>query len=109
MEDLIEVINRRQEERAASTTAEQAEPVQDSTEGKVNPVARFLRMLNAVAVAELPTIGGAAIVMSIIAILVSIKFISVEFMVILVLGTIIKYSFQAGVVWQRVRSGKGRA
>ena len=76
---------------------------------KDNPVARFLAMANIVAKKEAPVACGAAIVMSIIAILVSIKFISVEFMVILVLGTLIKYSFQAGVVWQRVRSGKGRA
>lgn len=75
---------------------------------KDNPVARFLAMANIVAKKEAPVACGAAIVMSIIAILVSIKFISVEFMVILVLGTLIKYSFQAGVVWQRLRSGKGR-
>lgn len=91
------------------TTKKPPEGMQTPVEAKPNPVAIFLAKSSIVAQKEFPVIGGATVVMSIIAFLVSIKFISVQFMVILVLGTIIKYSFQAGVVWQRVRSGKGRA
>lgn len=76
---------------------------------KPNPVAIFLAKASIVAQKELPVVGGAVIALGIIAILVSIKFISVEFMYILSVATIVKYSFKAGVVWQRLRCEKGRA
>ena len=85
------------------------EPKKPMEAAKDNPVARFLAMVNIVAKKELPVVGEALAAMSIIAILVSIKYISVEFMLILTFLTIAKTAFNAGVVWQRLRSGKGRA
>lgn len=83
-----------------STRPEDKQPTEGS---KHNPIAAFLAKSSIVARKELPVVGGAVIALSIIAILVSIKFISVEFTVILTLATIVKASFQAGAVWQRLR------
>ena len=97
-EEVIAVVNGNHAER----TAEQPRPVKGK---KDNPIAVFLAMINAAARKELPIIGIGAITMAIIGILVSIQYISVEFMTILALGTIIKTAFQAGMIWQKV-SGK---
>lgn len=98
-EEVIAVVNGNHAER----TAEQPRPVKGK---KDNPIAVFLARINAAARKELPIIGVGAITMAIICILVSIQYISVEFMVIMALGTIIKTAFQAGMVWAQVNGRK---
>lgn len=68
-----------------------------------NPVARFLAKLNAVSRRELPVVLWGLAALAAIAILVSIEFISVEFMLILALTAIMKTSFEAGMVWQQMQ------
>lgn len=70
---------------------------------KRNPLAGFLAKLSAVSRQELPVVLCGLAALAVIAILVSIKFISVEFMLILTVLTIVKTSFEAGMVWQQMR------
>lgn len=76
---------------------------------KPNPVAIFLAKCSIVAQKELPVVLCGLAALAGIAALVVIKYISVEFMLILTFLTIAKTAFNAGVVWQRLRSGHGRA
>lgn len=70
---------------------------------KRNPIAGFLANLSAVSRRELPVVFCGLAALAAIAILVSIKCISVEFMLILTVLTIVKTSFEAGMVWQQMR------
>ena len=70
---------------------------------KRNPLANFLANLSAVSRRELPVVLWGLAALAAIAILVSIKYISVEFMMILTVLTIAKTSFEAGMVWQQMQ------
>lgn len=71
------------------------------TEGsKYNPIAALLKKVSIVARKELPVVLSGLAAMAVIAILTGIQWISPAFMAVLVILTVAKSAFQAGVVWQ---------
>ena len=77
---------------------------QQPTEGRKNPIAEFLAKTSIVAQKELPVVLGGLFAMTCIILLAWIQYISVEFTLILALGTIILTAFRAGMVWQWLQS-----